>query len=95
MLTHIVLMKLKDPSPATTECTLQVLRGLSGRVPQLRHLEAGADVVRSDRSYDIALVTRFDSLADMQAYQVHPAHVEAVEYLRTVLERSVAVDYES
>lgn len=69
---------------------------MEGRVPQLRALEAGADVVRSERSYDVALITRFDSLADMEAYQVHPYHQnEILPFLRAMMSEARAVDFES
>lgn len=61
----------------------------------LKYLELGVDVLHSDRSYDISLLTRFDSLEDMQAYQVHPVHLKVIEYMTSIRESSVAVDYET
>ncbi|GJM78183.1 hypothetical protein HMSSN139_06790 [Paenibacillus sp. HMSSN-139] len=66
--------KLKDASPESVERTAAVLRGLEGKVEQLRGLEVGIDVVRSQRSYYIALIATFDSLEDLEGYQVHPEH---------------------
>ncbi|MCX9013697.1 MAG: Dabb family protein [Candidatus Methanoperedens sp.] len=95
MITHIVLFKLKDASPGNIEKTRNVLQGLDGKVPQLRRLEVGVDVIRSVRSYDIALVAKFDSLKDLDAYQKHPVHVKVAEYINSVKESAFAVDYES
>lgn len=95
MLTHIVLFKLKDNSPEIVARTLQVLRDMEGRIPGLLSIQAGADVLHSDRSYDIALVTTFPSMAELEAYQVHPVHKEVIAYMQTVRESSVSVDYES
>jgi hypothetical protein len=68
---------------------------MQGKIDQLRHLEAGIDVVRSERSYDIALVTKFDSLQDLQDYQVHPYHAgEVVPHMKSACSSIVAVDYE-
>lgn len=92
MLTHIVLFKLKDKADA--EKVREKLLGMEGRIPQLRHLEVGIDILNSQRSYDLALYTRFDSLEAMQEYQVHPVHVEVAEYIKSVRESSVSVDYE-
>ncbi len=94
MLTHIVLFKLKDRSVANVARAADVLRAMQGTVPNLRALEVGINVLESDRAYDIALLTRFDSLAAMQEYQVHPNHVRVVEYMRGVMETSASVDYE-
>ena len=72
-----------------------ILLGMKGKIPQLRHLETGIDVVRSERSYDLALITKFDSLEDLKAYQAHPVHVEVLKYITSVRETSISVDYES
>ena len=95
MITHIVFFKLKDASPENIEKTRDVLQGLEGNVPKLRSLEVGVDVIRSERSYDIALIAKFDSLEDLNAYQTHPVHVKVGEYINSVKESAVAVDYES
>jgi hypothetical protein len=69
---------------------------MSGKIPGIRHLEVGIDEVRSERSYDLALVTQFDSLADLKAYQEHPLHAgEVVPHLKTVCASIITVDYES
>lgn len=95
MITHVVCFRLKDRTPAAARKVCEVLEGLRGKVPVLRSLSVGADVVRSPRSYDVALVSTFDSLADLEAYQLHPAHQEVVRFLDTVRESTVAVDYET
>jgi hypothetical protein len=94
MLTHIVLFKLADPTSNNMEALQEKLVSLNGKVPQLRHIEVGLNVVPSDRAYDVALYTKFDSLEDMDAYQVHPYHQEVVAYVRSVVAGSVSVDYE-
>lgn len=93
MLTHIVLFKLKDRRDS--QKARDVLLGMKGRIPHLRHIEAGIDVLHSERSYDLSLVTKFDSLKDMKAYQAHPVHVEVLKYITSVRDSSVTVDYES
>jgi len=96
MITHIVLFKLTDPRPDTIAATRDMLLSMNGKVPQLRHLEVGVDVIRSDRSYDIALVTKFDSLDELNAYQSDPYHAGTVlPRMRSVSSSIVAVDYES
>ena len=96
MITHIVFLKLANPTSETAATARDKLLGMAGKVPQLRHLEAGIDVIRSERSYDVALLTRFDSLDDLKAYQVHPYHAgEVLPLLKSVCSSIVAVDYES
>lgn len=95
MITHIVFFKLKDRSPENIRKTRDVLIGMEGKIPQLRHLEVGIDLLRTERSYDLALIAKFDSLADLEAYQVHPVHQEVIEYIAKVRDTVLAVDYES
>ena len=96
MITHIVLFKLSDPTIENLSATRDKLLSMDGKIAQLRHLEAGIDVIRSERSYDIALTTRFDSLQDLQEYQMHPYHAgEVVPHMKSVCASIVVVDYES
>ncbi|KAA8999787.1 Dabb family protein [Paenibacillus spiritus] len=94
MIRHLVLFKLKDGSPESVARTAAVLRNMEGRIPQLLSLEIGTDVLRSERSYDLALTATVASLEDLQAYQVHPAHQEVIAHINEVKEQSIAVDYE-
>ena len=96
MITHIVLFKLAEPTPEKIAAVRDRLLSMQGKVDLLRHLEAGTDLIRSERSYDVALLTRFDSLEDLQAYQVHPYHAgELVPFMKANCSSIVAVDYES
>jgi hypothetical protein len=96
MITHIVLFKLAEPTGENIAATQAKLLSMQGKIAELRHLEAGIDVIRSERSYDIALVTKFDSLEALQAYQVHPYHSgEEIPHMKAVCSSIVAVDYES
>lgn len=95
MVTHVVLFRLKDRSRKNIERAREVLLSLKDRIPVIRSFEVGADIIRSDRSYDLALVSKFDNLDDLDAYRVHPEHVNVVDYIAQVKESSIAVDYES
>ena len=94
MITHVVLFKLKDSSPEAVEKAASVLRGLEGKVPVMRSIEVGVDALRSQRSYDIALTVKFDTLEDLETYQKHPEHVKVAEYIASVRESVAVVDYE-
>ncbi|MFD0713913.1 Dabb family protein [Paenibacillus sp. GCM10027626] len=95
MITHIVMFKLKDRSPEKVAETAQVLRNMEGKIDELKYIEVGVDVVHSDRSYDIALITKFDSMEALDAYQVHPEHQKVIAHMAQVREASVSVDFES
>lgn len=93
MLTHVVLFKLKTPDDRTIAETKRRIAELKEKIPHIRSLEVGSDVLKSERSYDIALIVRLDSLEDLGAYQLHPAHQELVRYLNEVRESSISVDF--
>jgi hypothetical protein len=93
VLTHVVLFKLHDPARAPE--VREKLLSMKGKIPDLLDIEVGVDVVRSERSYDVALITKHESLAAMERYQVHPVHEQVIAYMKTVRDRSVAVDFES
>ncbi|MGO4107158.1 Dabb family protein [Paenibacillus sp. YAF4_2] len=95
MITHIVLFKLKDNSKESVERSAQVLRNMEGKIDELKSIEVGLDVIHSARSYDIALITKFESLEALEAYQVHPVHKVVIEHMNEVREASVAVDFVS
>lgn len=94
MITHIVFFRLKEYSPENVTRVKDMLLSMDGRVEMLRHLEVGIDLVRSERSYDLALVTKFDSMAALDAYQTHPYHAgQVIPLMKSVCSSIVAVDY--
>jgi hypothetical protein len=95
MVTHIVLFKMVHANKEIIEEARKALEALGGKIPQLRHFEVGVNIVYSYRSYDLALVAKFDSLEDLQVYQNDPNFVEVVKYLQGVRQSVVTVDYET
>ncbi len=95
MITHIVLFKFK---PETTEAEIQKLAEGLGSLPQLieeiREFRFGAEVLRSERSYDLGLVSSFEDFDALQRYQVHPEHQKVVAHVKTIASNVVAVDFE-
>ncbi len=94
MFTHIVLFRLKDSTKENMEKAKAILSSMEGKIEELKYLEVGVDIIRSERSYDIALITRFNSKEDMDGYQVSEYHVNhVIKDLKPLLESSVALDY--
>ena len=96
MLHHIVLFKFKsDTNDAQIADLEKMFDALPDKIVEIQLYEFGRDVVRSERSYDYALVSGFANLDAMKRYQVHPAHQEVVAYLREISTDIRAVDFES
>ena len=95
MLTHIVLFRMRDRGGEDAQQVRSALLGMKGRIPELLDIEVGLDFLRSERSYDVALITRHAGRAELDAYQVHPVHEEVKKLILSVRESSVSVDFES
>jgi hypothetical protein len=95
LITHIVCFKLKERDTDNVQKTRDVLMSMQGKIQQLLHLEVGADVLHSERSFDLVLIAKFHSMKDLDAYQIHPVHQEIVQYIKNVGDTSVAVDFET
>jgi len=92
MIKHIVLFKLKDVRD--TKLCIEALCSMRGRIEGLVDINAGADFLHSDRSYDVALTCTFTDRAAFDAYQNHPVHVPVKELIGKLRTASVAADYE-
>ncbi|MRI84169.1 MAG: stress responsive protein [Nitratiruptor sp.] len=92
MVRHIVFMKFPEFSLA--QIAKEKLLSMKGNVEVLKEIEVGIDFSRSERSYDLALVTTFESKEDLETYRVHPYHQEIVQWLKEVGTQTKVVDYE-
>lgn len=92
MVVHIVLFKFSVASDA--EEARQRLLAMKGRIAGLVDVEAGLDFTRSERSFDLGLITRHDSRAALTAYQTDPVHVEVATFIRSKMTGAAAVDFD-
>ncbi len=93
MIKHVVCFKLKEGENLNE--TAEILRSMEGKVPQLKSIEVGVDILKSERSYDIILIVTLDDKAALDAYQSDPYHCDVVKkHMHAVRESSVAIDYE-
>ena len=91
MIAHIVVFKCKDKASAAE--IKQRLEALPAIIPQIKKYEIGLDEIDSARSYHLSLYSHFETYEDMGIYQVHPAHQEALGFIRDVSEAIHTVDY--
>ena len=94
MIRHIVLFKIKDEYKEEIPQLVQNFYGMKGKIEGMLDLEAGGDVLHSERSYDLALIPVFDCMASFQAYQTHPVHLPVKKRMHEVRSASVACDFE-
>lgn len=94
---HIVLWKLAadeaDTRALHAEQIAEKLLALRGVVDEIDHIEVGRNVVNPQSNWDVALVSEFSDAAALERYQVHPAHLEAAAFVKTVVAERSCVDY--
>lgn len=81
-LEHVVVVWLKEAGNTTHRQTVLDASEVLRTIPGVRSLKSGT-VIASERaivdsSFDLALIVSFDDRADMDAYLVHPLHVQLV-----------------
>ena len=93
MIRHIVLFRIKPEFKSEIPQLVKNFYTMKGKVEGLLDLEAGADILGSERSYDLALICTFADRAAFDAYQTHPAHMPVKKRMHEVREGSVACDF--
>ncbi len=94
MIRHIVLFKIKEEYKQEIPQLVRNFEGMKGRIEGLIDLEAGQDILHSERSYDLALITLFRDRESFDAYQTHPVHMPVKKRMHEVRSGSVACDFE-
>ena len=94
MLVHIVMFQFKEENKEANMARVKgMLEALPSQIPTLKAMEVGIDVSRSERSFDMVLVSKFDDQAGLDAYAPHSAHQAVVSVIKEVTTLSKVVDY--
>lgn len=99
MINHVVLFKLKefDNESEKSDIRDQIkisLLALKDKIKELKYIEVGNNYQLNAASFDVCLITHFDSIEDLKVYAAHPEHLKVVALVReNAVERAV-VDFE-
>ena len=98
MIRHIVAWKLKAEdvegrARATAEIA-EALEGLQPLIPEIKAIKVSANAAYFDDNFDLVLVADYNSVADLDAYQVHPEHQRAVAVVRERVAARASIDFE-
>lgn len=99
MVKHIVFFGLVDEFEGKNKSEIgewikKELEALMGVVPVLRKIEVGLNAPDAPQdNYDLSLYTEFDSMDDLNAYQIHPAHKQVAALIGKVKSARACVDY--
>lgn len=98
MINHVVLFKLKDYSetekPVLIAEMKSLLDGLKGKIDELKYIEVGVNYELNTKSYDVALLSHFNSIEDLDKYRVHPEHKKVLARFSELRLERAAVDFE-
>jgi len=95
MITNNLLLKLKDRNEENIAAARDMLLSMQGEIEYLRDLQVEVNIRHGQSSYDLILITKFASMEDLDAYLIHPVHIEVSKYIAGVVETGAAVCYES
>ena len=88
------MFKFKDENKALNIAKVQKrLMKLEETIPSLKMMEVGVNFNESPRAFDLSLYSTFETEEDLEAYQVHPEHLQVVELIKEVTIESKVVDY--
>lgn len=93
MITHVVLFKFDDLDHAKE--AVSKLKNMKGQVEGLDQVEAGLDVTRSPRSYEVGLITRHQDVQALNTYRNDPHHLSVAEFIGKHSSGAAACDFES
>lgn len=97
MINHVVLFKLKQFPAEEKKAKLaefkSKLLALKDKIDVLKHIEVGENFELEAKSFDLALITHFYTLEDLDVYRVHPEHQKVVAWVAEVVDDRAAVDY--
>lgn len=99
MINHVVLFKLKafdtvqEKQQALDQFKAKLL-ALKNHIPELKYIEVGKHNTIDSPSYDLCLISHFDSVADLDIYRIHPEHVKVTDFVKQITVDRAAVDYE-
>ncbi|MCX6228092.1 MAG: Dabb family protein [Bacteroidia bacterium] len=99
MINHVVLFKLKSFETEAQKIeakdkVIESLLALKNKISEIRHIEVGGHHQLEDGSFDICLISHFDSLEGLQAYQIHPEHLKVVDIVRANASDRAVVDFQ-
>lgn len=94
MLVHIVMFQFKEENKSENLVRVKaMLEALPQKIETLKSMEVGIDISKSERSFDLVLVSTFEDQAGLDFYVPHSAHQEVVSVIKEVTSLSKVVDY--
>ena len=99
MINHVVLFKLKKYDSESEKQDVissieDALLSLSDEITELKYIEVGVNYELASKSYDICLMTHFETVDELDIYRVHPEHLKVAELIGQHAVERASVDFE-
>ena len=99
MIKHIVMFKLKEANGRSEyENAVEAKARFNKVIENVSELKKGEVVINSSdapqSNYTIALLCDFESIEDLNAYQIHPVHKEFGAFIAEIKTDRACIDYE-
>ena len=94
-LKHIVMVRFADRQK-TDELSRELkakLMDLVQKIPDLKSMEVGININTKPSAFDLVLTAVFDNEEGLNNYRTHPDHVEVVNFMKDIVEKTAVVDY--
>lgn len=94
MLQHYVFIKYRSGTSEThiAEFSKRML-ALCAVIAEIGQLDIGRDILRDARSWDLALIMRFESIEALRRYQQHPDHLAVMAFNGPCVESVASIDF--
>lgn len=101
MIKHIVMLKFHENANGKSKnenlkIAKDMIDGLKEKISEIVEMKCGLNCnpANNEKSFDLVIDSVFNNLEEIDSYKIHPAHMELVDFLNNVRERTVYVDYE-
>ena len=99
MINHVVLFKLKKYDSESQKQDVissieDALLSLSDKIDELKYIEVGVNYELASKSYDICLISHFETVEQLDVYRIHPEHLIVAELIGQHAVERAAVDFE-
>lgn len=99
MIKHIVMFKLKEFAEGNSKLEnakiiKNRLEDLKNKIDEIKFIEVGIDFNQSEFAFDIVLYSEFETVEDLNKYQVHPEHLKVSEFVGKVRTERAVADYQ-
>lgn len=95
MIRHVVFFRWKPSfTPEIRDQWIAGLEAMIGKIPGMINLTHGADILKTEKSWDHVIIADFESLDDLETYNTHPLHEAIKPFSLPNVEEIAYVDLE-